>query len=84
MHQKSTFWRLSITSITPSITHETSMNKGKVIDVIDVIDVFQLFGFFAWGSVTSPEAFCHPQYRFPVPACLRDGGPENRISFPHF
>jgi len=43
MHVKSTFGRLSITSITPSITLETPMNKGKVIDVIDVIDVFQLF-----------------------------------------
>ena len=41
MRVKSTFWRLSITSITPSITPETPMNKGKVIDVIDVIDVFQ-------------------------------------------
>ena len=42
MRVKSAFGNLSITSITPSITLEMPMNKGKVIDVIDVIDVFQL------------------------------------------
>ena len=34
------------TSITPSITRRTPINKGLVIDVTDVIDVFHCFDSF--------------------------------------
>ncbi len=46
MHVKSAFCRLSITSITPSITAAYRMDKGLVIDVTDVIDVFNSLEFY--------------------------------------
>ena len=52
MHVKPQFSRLSITSITPSITTTYRINKGLVIDVIDVIDIFNSLEFVKKGKTT--------------------------------
>ena len=70
MHVKRPKWRLSITSITPSITPSPPINKGIVIDVIDVIDVFHAFRFFIYGYLSSNHIIFFPySFSFLIISC---------------
>lgn len=73
MHVKSTFGRLSVTSVTQSVTPRTPMNKMKVTDMTDVTDVISSYGVFvfdyhttdgsSFGTTSSAMALLHQQRR---------------------